>query len=194
MNHFDALYRQSSDPWDVRTSWYEQRKRAVLLAALPRQRYGRILELGCGNGEMTRQLARRAGSVIAADGAETAVALCMECMVKDGLENVRGHVGRLPGDWPLQPGETCDLIVVSELAYYIPAHDMDDFLHRCAAALAPGGEWVMCHYTRDFDDRLQPTSELHARIDALGGLARVLHHEDERFLLDIWRKPEKDGR
>ncbi|OZI18719.1 hypothetical protein CAL26_13525 [Bordetella genomosp. 9] len=194
MNHFEALYRQSADPWDVRTSWYEQRKRAVLLAALPRQRYGRILELGCGNGEMTRQLARRTGSLIAVDGSETAMALCMESMGKDGLDHVRGHVGRLPGDWPLQPDEACDLIVVSELAYYIPADDMDGFLQRCRAALAPGGEWVMCHYTGDFDDRLHRTDALHACIDALGGLVRVLRHEDERFQLDIWRKPEKDER
>ncbi len=68
MNDFESLYRQSPDPWQVRTSWYEQRKRALLIAALPQARYGRVLEVGCGNGEMTRLLAPRCDMLVAVDG------------------------------------------------------------------------------------------------------------------------------
>ena len=193
MNRFETLYRRSADPWQVRASWYEQRKRALLLAALPRQHYGRILELACGNGEMTRSLAPRCDALVAVDGSETAIALCAQAVRQDGLANVRAQVAQLPGEWPLLPGECCDLIVVSELAYYIPQAELPGFFQRCDDALAPGGEWVMCHYTKDFDDREQPTAALHARIDELGGLVRVLAHQDERFQLDIWRKPDKDN-
>ena len=35
---FDELYRQSADPGGTTTRWYERRKRAVLLAALPLER------------------------------------------------------------------------------------------------------------------------------------------------------------
>ena len=30
--HFESLYAASEDPWQVRQSWYEQRKRNLLLA------------------------------------------------------------------------------------------------------------------------------------------------------------------
>jgi hypothetical protein len=33
--HFDALYRDSSDPWQVTSAWYERRKYAITVAALP---------------------------------------------------------------------------------------------------------------------------------------------------------------
>ena len=33
---FDTLYRDDPDPWQVASSFYEQRKRAVLLASLTR--------------------------------------------------------------------------------------------------------------------------------------------------------------
>lgn len=188
MRDFESLYRQSPDPWQVRTSWYEQRKRELLVACLPQRRYGRALELGCGNGEMTRLLARRCDALVAVDGSPTAVALCQQAVRDEGLDNVRTAVARLPDEWPLQDGGSCDLIIVSELAYYFPEAELLRFLAQCRDALAPKGEWVMCDFTKDLDDRPQATPAIHARIDALDGLEKVVCHQDERFLLDIWRK------
>ena len=192
MNDFESLYRQSPDPWQVRTSWYEQRKRALLIACLPQPRYGRILELGCGNGEMTRLLAPRCDTLVATDGSATAVSLCDQIVRQDGHGNVRARVARLPDEWPIDKGETCDLIVVSELAYYFAEPDLARLLQCCLTALAPGGEWVMCDYTQDLDGRPQPTPALHARVDGLPGMTKVIGHQDERFLLDIWRRAGRD--
>jgi hypothetical protein len=64
--HFDELFRLDADPWRTRTRWYEVRKRALTLAALPQERYERACEPGCGAGEMTAALAQRCGSVVAA--------------------------------------------------------------------------------------------------------------------------------
>ncbi|HTK02046.1 MAG TPA: class I SAM-dependent methyltransferase, partial [Bordetella sp.] len=107
--------------------------------------------------------------------------------------NVRALVAELPAQWPLSAGKTCDLIVVSELAYYFTDADLPCFLDRCLAALAPGGEWAMCDSTKDFDDRAQPTPALHARVGQLDGLAKVVSHQDEQFLLEIWRKADEDN-
>jgi hypothetical protein len=40
--HFQQLYEQADDPWQVRQRWYEQRKRSLLLASLPAPRYRHI--------------------------------------------------------------------------------------------------------------------------------------------------------
>ncbi len=60
----ERLHDTSADPWRVRTSWYEQRKRLVTLAALPHQRYDRALEVGGSVGALAAELCqalRRAG-------------------------------------------------------------------------------------------------------------------------------------
>lgn len=72
--HFEALYAASDDPWQVRASWYEKRKRALLLACLDRPRYRNGFEPGCGNGEMSAALAERCDRLLACDGAASAVA------------------------------------------------------------------------------------------------------------------------
>jgi hypothetical protein len=35
----EQLYADNIDPWDFTTNWYERRKYALTLAALPRKRY-----------------------------------------------------------------------------------------------------------------------------------------------------------
>ena len=41
------LFEASDDPWSFKSRWYEARKRALTLAALPKLRYGRAYEPGC---------------------------------------------------------------------------------------------------------------------------------------------------
>ncbi|MBV7481393.1 bifunctional 2-polyprenyl-6-hydroxyphenol methylase/3-demethylubiquinol 3-O-methyltransferase UbiG [Bordetella sp. BOR01] len=188
MTDFEALYRRDPDPWAVRTSWYERRKRAVLMATLPREDYRYALELGCGTGEATRLLASRCAAVHVADGSPTAIARCGQAMARDGMSNVQLDVLQLPASWPLQAGDSADLIVVSELAYYFPDQDLETFFIRCLQSLAVGGDWVMCHYKAQFDDRCQATSRIHDAIDDFAGLRRIVAHDDECFRLDIWRR------
>ena len=71
--HFDALYLRSSDPWQLASAWYERRKYAVTVAALPRERYRSGLEPGCSIGELTRLLAPRCDRLMAFDFADAAV-------------------------------------------------------------------------------------------------------------------------
>jgi SAM-dependent methyltransferase len=73
--YFDALYDACDDPWGFRSRWYERRKRLLTMAMLPRERYRRAFEPGCGNGELSAQLADRCDSLLAADLNETAVHL-----------------------------------------------------------------------------------------------------------------------
>ncbi len=188
MTDFDALYRSNPDPWAVRTAWYECRKRAVLMAALPRPTYGMALELGCGTGEATRVLATRCADIRAVDLSPTAIAIARAALAEAGTDHVQLHEMRLPGAWPLAAGAVADLIVVSELAYYFDDADLDVFVMRCRDSLAPDGDWVMCHYTCDFHDRRQSNARLRDAVHALSGLRRVISHDDERFRIDVWRK------
>lgn len=181
-DHFEALYAASDDPWDVRGAWYEQRKRAILLASLAKPRYRSVFEPGCGNGEMSAALAPRSDRLLAFDGSASALAAAQRRLLQ--AQGVHFVQGRLPQDWPAK--ERFDLIVLSELAYYFDLATVDSLLQQACASLAPDGELVLCHYLHDFDDRVTATEDVHGVADRLPGMKRSLHHLDADFLLQAW--------
>ncbi|VVE84657.1 class I SAM-dependent methyltransferase [Pandoraea sputorum] len=191
MTDFDALYRASEDPWSVHTAWYEQRKRALVLASLAQPRYTAALELGCGVGQLTAPLTARCQVVHAVDMSPSAIHHCRKQLHAHGIANVALHVMTVPQVWPLQPGESVDLVLVSELAYDFSPEPFEQLLQQCWDSLSAGGQWVMCHYTPDFNDRQQATLALHAAVHRLDGLVRCVAHEDRQFRLVVWHKTKE---
>lgn len=186
--HFEALYAADDDPWQVRGAWYEQRKRALLLATLSKPRYRSAFEPGCGNGEMSAALAARCERLLACDGAGSAVAAARRRLhaSPSATNAIRIEQRSLPDEWPVDG--RFDLIVISELAYYFGAVAIEQMLARARDNLEDGGELVMCHYLHDFDDRVTRTLDVHALADGMPGLVRIAHHRDRDFLLELWRK------
>lgn len=186
-DYFDSLYGASDDPYALRSRWYEERKRTLLLAALPNRHYRRAYEPGCGTGELTLALSKRCDEVLASDLSERAVEIARKRT--GGLRNVRVEQHTLPADWPYDGGRF-DLIVVSELGYFLHAAAMRSFASCCELALDVDGTLVACDWRPDFDERALPTSEVHAALAALG-LTRIVRHEEDDFLLQVWSRDER---
>lgn len=180
-DHFEALHRANGDPWSVRTRWYERRKRSITCAVLPRERYGRGFEIGCSIGELSVLLAGRCETLIGVDSAPTAVSLATERTA--GLPNVAIGRMRVPEEWP---EGSFDLIVVSEVAYYLAADQWTVAIDRIVASLATGGHVVLCHWTGHADDFAQSGWDAHAAFANRTGLRVLVQHHDEEFLLEVF--------
>lgn len=178
--HFEDLYAKSSDPWGFRTRWYERRKRALTLAALPHERYLNALEAGCANGELAADLAPRCVRLLACDFHAQALQIATTRLA--GFTNVRLEQRELPRQWPQQ---TFDLIVISELAYYLTPAQLAELLRCARASLAPAGVLLGCHWRHPIADALSDGDSVHAAFAALG-LPRLLHHQEHDFVLEAW--------
>lgn len=185
--YFESLYAVSDDPYALRHRWYEARKRALLLAALPQKHYRRIYEPGCGIGELTLALAPRCDHLLASDFSAHAVAIARKRT--RGLDHVRIVHHVLPADWPCQAGRF-DLIVLSELGYFLHRDDMHLLAAHCQDTLEVDGTLVACDWRPDFAQRRLSTKEVHGALDSLG-LTRLAFHEEEDFMLQVWTR---DGR
>jgi SAM-dependent methyltransferase len=185
MDHFIGMYEAKTDPWDTATKWHDQRKYAVTVASLPRERYRRCYEPGCSVGLLTRLLAARCDEILAVDAVPEAVRAAADEVAE--FPHVRVEQAMLPADLP---DGTFDLIVIGDLLYYLSAGDLAELLDGLAARLDEGGEIVSVHF-RDRGGATYDGQHVHEALAALDGLERVIRHEDEWFVLDVLRNARR---
>ena len=139
---FDKLYARDPDPWRFHTSQYERDKYAATLAALPPGQFAAGFEVGCSIGVLTRLLARRCDALLAVDVSEAALAAARDSCAGLGHVDIRRlHV---PAEWP---SATFDLIVLSEVLYFLGPEDLAATARLAAASLAPGGVALLVNWT-----------------------------------------------
>jgi len=182
-DHFVNLYLAKDDPWDVATKWHDQRKYAVTMASLPRERYRRCYEPGCSIGLLTRMLAERCDEVLAVDCVEAAVQQATE-VVRD-LPNVRVETAMLPAGLPTG---AFDLIVIGDLLYYLSADDLTALLDGLVERLEPDGDLVSVHFRDRQDGGNYDGFNVHEALASRPELDRRVRHEDEWFVLDVFRR------
>jgi SAM-dependent methyltransferase len=176
---FEARYARDPDPWDYRTSAYERDKYAATLIACGAGRRRRALELGGSIGVFSLVLAPRCDELVTIDAAPTAVATARRHLA--GLPHVDARVGVLPHDLPAGP---FDLVVASEILYYLGAGDLDRTLDGLRGVLAPGGRLVAVHWRPRTEERPLDAAQVHAALAAQPWLAHDARDEHPAYLLD----------
>ncbi len=139
--HFENLYAQSSDPYSLETSSFERSKYKRTIEVLTHRRYHRALEVGCSIGAFTAMLAPLCDELIAVDISEKAVAAARKRVAN--FRHVRVERRTLPEETPEGP---FDLIVASEILYYLPTDIVLVALQRFERVLAPGGALLAVHW------------------------------------------------
>ena len=177
----DEFYSKSPDPWGFRTSWYEQRKREIVVASLPRRRFDSCWELGCSVGELTAALARRCDRVLATDGNAVAVEQARTRVQEFAYVTVEHQIH--PDEWP---NESFDLIVFSELGYNFDAPSLRSLAERMAATLSSSGTLVACHWRHAIPNCSIAGDEVHQIVAAALSLPRLVQHVEQDFVLEIW--------
>jgi SAM-dependent methyltransferase len=177
--YFEDLYATDSDPWCFATSDYERAKYDATLAALPGPRFANALEIGCSIGVLTKRLAERCDRLLAIDVAEAALtqarANCAD------LPQVTFRRGQIPGDWP---ESRFDLILFSEVLYYLSVTDLDATAARTIASLAPNGAALLVHYTDPTNYPLTGDAAAE-RFIATTGFRVSLQRREAQYRLDL---------
>jgi SAM-dependent methyltransferase len=182
--YFDRMYAGTEDPWELSTRWYEQRKYAITLALLPRRRYRHAFEPGCSIGILTELLALRCDHVTAVDVAAAAVRAADARLRDAGL---RGQVtlarSSLDEAWPPGP---FDLLVLSEVAYYLHADALATVLRRECPGLRPGATVVAAHWRHAVADYPLTGDAAHAVIADTPGLTALGCYRDRDVVIEVF--------
>ncbi|WP_404385984.1 PIG-L family deacetylase [Knoellia locipacati] len=177
---FDAMFEDGDDPWSS-DSWYERRKRDLTLAVLARERYERVLDLGCSTGVLSGALAGRADHVVAVDASEPA----LEVARREAPETVTWVRGRAPEVVEGLDG-TFDLAVLSEVAYFLTPFELWLTLGALLPRLAPGGELVLVDWRHPTERIPLDGPAVHRQVAEVCGRWASVTHVERDVLVDCY--------
>lgn len=177
---YEQRFRADPDPWKFETSAYERDKRAATIVACGPVRRARILELGAANGVLAADLCALGDVVVAVEGVAAAAALARERLADEpGAQVVEGLI---PVDVPPGP---YDLVVASEILYYLDEPSYRATLEALGRWLAPGGRLVAVHWRPTGEERPRSADDVHADLVAHAALSLVEHRHTDDYLLTM---------
>ncbi len=140
--HLAALYAADPDPWGHLTRPYERDKHRETVAAAGPGPFGEAVEIGCGNGALALRLAPLCRRLTALEAIPAALA---EARLRLAPHlHARLVEGRAPRDLPdLRP----DLVVLSEVLYFLEPEDIDALAAWIGARITSGGRVVAVNWT-----------------------------------------------
>ena len=181
--YFTDVYAASADPWRLAERWYEQRKYAITTAMLPKPRYRHAFEPGCSVGVLTELLAARCDAITATDVAHAALDAARERLERAGLaDGVEFARRSLDGDWPTG----VDLVVVSEVAYYLSAATFREVLDRECPRLAAGATLLAAHWRHPVADYPMTGDQAHDIIADTADLHRLGRYLDDDVVIEVF--------
>ncbi|WP_241771143.1 class I SAM-dependent DNA methyltransferase [Acidisphaera rubrifaciens] len=177
--YFDRVYARDPDPWRFRDSPYERAKYRATIDALPRPRFANAFEVGCSIGVLSALLAARCDRLLSVDVADAALDQARRSCA--GLPQIRFERMHIPNEWP---DDVFDLIVLSEVLYYLNDADVHRAARRTSASLRPGGVALLVHWTGPTDYPLTADVAAEAFITASALIVRTSKRTPE-YRMDV---------
>ncbi len=186
---FDAKYRAVEDPWDFAVDPYEIARYLEVVSHVDTARHRRVFEPGCSIGVLTEMLGARADIVDATDLSEIAV------------RRARRRCAHLPGvtvgvgDLSTPPVRRYELVVLSEVAYYLTESELERTIPVLTERIAPGGRLIAAHWIGTSADHRLHGHRVHDLLaSALSTWVQSHHavHLDDRhdgYRIDVWDRP-----
>jgi SAM-dependent methyltransferase len=177
---FEARYQAEADPWHTLASEYEAGKRERTLAACGPGPFGGVVDLGAGLGLLAEALAPRCAHLIAVDSSRTAARAARARL--RAFPHCEVIAGAIPA---ALPNGCFDLVVASEILYYLDNRALAATLRWIGRHLSPGGRVVAVHWSGSAHDLERSALAVSTRLAKTPGLRVVDGEDDAGYRLDV---------
>jgi 2-polyprenyl-3-methyl-5-hydroxy-6-metoxy-1,4-benzoquinol methylase len=185
--YFNDVYQNNDDPWDFETSAYELNKYKTTINALIRDTYRNAFEIGCSIGVLSEMLAGRCEKLLSVDAAEAPLVKARKRLQSCG--QVEFAKMAVPQAFPDQQ---FDLILMSEVGYYLSMPDLEILQEKILLHLQKEGQLLLVHWTPEVHDYPLTGDQVHESFISLSGtdkpLKQVFSLRDKTFRLDSFQR------
>ena len=166
---------------------YELDKYVTTLAALPQERYTNAFEIGCSIGVLSELLAQRCSRLLSVDASELPLEAARKRLAPYEQVTVRQLI--IPAEFP---DEQFDLILLSEVGYYLTLEDLQRTRQQMLDHLTENGHLLLVHWTPFVPDYPLTGDQVHEEFLAVAGEGKPLKHllgqRMETYRLDLFQK------
>lgn len=185
--YFNDVYRNSDDPWQFETSAYELGKYKTTINALAFDTYRNAFEIGCSIGVLSEMLAGRCGKLLSVDAAEVPLVKARKRLESCG--QVEFAKMAVPHSFP---DAQFDLILMSEVGYYLSMPDLEALQQKILLHLQQEGQLLLVHWTPEVHDYPLTGDQVHESFISLSGagkpLKRIFSLREETYRLDSFQR------
>ncbi|QIP15923.1 methyltransferase domain-containing protein [Spirosoma aureum] len=187
--YFDDVYRASNDPWSFETSPYEKAKYEATLAALSKNHYRNAFEIGCSIGVLSEMLTQRCDKLLAVDASELPLETARKRLAAYPQVTIRQMA--IPNEFPDQQ---FDLILLSEVGYYLVLDDLKRARQLMIDHLEIGGHLLLVHWTPFVHDYPLTGDQVHEQFMEAAGEGKPLTHlsgqRTDKYRLDLFSRDQ----
>lgn len=186
--YFEARYRRR-DPYLTATNPLEIEKLETTFNSIKNRHYKHILDIGCGEGYLVKKLIPIADKITALDISKIALNRARNRLRdRENIKFTRQDILKY------ETTERFDLIICSEVLFYLKTEDIHCLAERLTEWLLPNGYLLLVHiYGRTEDEKGVPLKSIGARnihpIFTNKSDLRIIRHEEyPHFALTLLEK------
>jgi SAM-dependent methyltransferase len=182
-NDFEQRYQRECDPWRYRSSEYESVKYDATLRACGPGPFESAIELGGSIGVFSALLAPRCAALTTIDFSPTAVRAARQELMH--YRHAQVILGEIP---EAIPADAYDLVVASEVLYYLAPAALAQTLSRLESAVAEGGRLVAVHWRPTGPERPLSAAAVHRALGLQPWLRVTEDSSTSAYLLHVLQR------
>jgi len=144
--NFQKIYEEQIDPWHIRDAMDLKYNKVIeAIRGIKKNKFRKILDLGCGEGVFTNRLSDLSEKTIAVELSDVAIKYAQKHY--SNIRFIAGDISRLEN--LKLPEKTFDLITVLDVLYYFPISKIRKILDDVWNLLSDDGILVLRHWAPD---------------------------------------------
>ncbi|NJR39567.1 MAG: class I SAM-dependent methyltransferase [Leptolyngbyaceae cyanobacterium CSU_1_4] len=148
LEELENFYQQEEDPWSYETTPDDAKRRSIIVSEIPERSYGKVLDIGCGHGFVTRELPGE--DILGVDISNNAIQQAMKLSVHQSKAKRLRFLNASIFELDAVLSETYDLVVITGVLYSQYIGESKTLVRQIVDKLLNSNGVLVCSHINDW--------------------------------------------